>query len=276
MGLIFDQDWGVLYGCGLYETMRVYSRTAFLLEEHIDRLLGSAVALGFATVPSREELLARIETVCDASSLPEAVVRLTVTFGNPEAGIVPAVFASEREIPYAREDFAAGVPVAIASAPRNEQSLLVRHKTVNYMENLLYWRQGMKRGFRETLFFNTRGRLAEGSRSNVFVVKNGEVMTPATDCGILAGITRRVVIHLLKSAGIRVAQGDISRDDLFGCSECFLTNSVMQILPVRAIEGHSIAGEVPGRVTRTAAALYEAEMQRRLQPGGARTQRLGL
>ena len=271
MSAVSEYDWGLAYGYGLFETVSLYRGVPFLLHQHVDRMLTSAGELGFETVPSRGELMDRVHAFCRDRHSPEGVIRFTLTYGNPEAEVRPALFFTERPVGYTKADYVTGIPVGLATTIRNERSPLVRHKTLNQMESLLAWRDAVRRGFRETLLFNTQGYLAEGTRSNVFIVKDGNVYTPSVGCGILAGITRNIVNGLLKRAGLPVREELITRDDLLACDECFLTNSVMAVLPVNRIEDRRLVGSMPGEVTGLAAASYEDEIHlqcRRAQENG--------
>jgi branched-chain amino acid aminotransferase len=254
-------DWGVLYGFGLFETVRVYDGRAVFLDEHIDRLLASAALFGFDDGPGRPDIVDAAATYCRA--FDDRVVRMTLTRGNTDAGLAPSLFFGERPSPYTDADRAAGVAVHITTTRRNETSPIAGHKTLNQLDNILAWREAQQHGCRESLFLNTSGHLAEGSRSNVFAVRNGEVFTPATSCGILPGITRRVVIAALRDAGVSVHECAMTLDDLLACDEWFLTSAVMEVMPVSRIADRHPRPPVPGAtsISALAASAYRAEMR---------------
>jgi branched-chain amino acid aminotransferase len=253
---VSQDDWGLLYGCGLFETVRVRDGHASFLDEHLDRLCSSAAHLDFAPGIDRAEIVERTSEFC--RQFDDRVVRLTLTQGNPDLGLPSSLFFSSRACPYAAADRTAGIAVHIASTRRNETSGIVGHKTLNQLENIQAWADAQRHGCRESLFLNTAGQLAEGSRSNVFVVNGGDVFTPSIACGLLPGITRRVVIDALRAAGVRVHEGLLSLDALLECDECFLTSAVMEVMPVSRIDNRQPRARVPGPLTSAAVAAYAA------------------
>jgi branched-subunit amino acid aminotransferase/4-amino-4-deoxychorismate lyase len=252
-------DWGLLYGFGLFETVRVYDGIAALLDEHIERMSASAIALGFDVALERSEIASRAAAFC--RSFRERLVRLTLTRGNPDLGLPASLLLSDRAVPYAMADKIAGIAIHIASTRRNETSPTVAHKTLNQLENMLAWRDALANGCRESLFFNTAGHLAEGSRSNVFIVSGNQVRTPAISCGILPGVTRRAVIAALSEAGVHVEEGELRLEELLACNECFLTSAGMEVMPVHRI-GDRRLSTVSGPLTVLAAACYGAIVRR--------------
>jgi branched-subunit amino acid aminotransferase/4-amino-4-deoxychorismate lyase len=251
---VSSQDWGLLYGEGLFETWRVVPGVDSLAARHVDRLIASAHALGWTGMPTREDLLSRIAAHCRHRA--EVAVRMTVTRGNPEQETAPAVTFMARAIPYTDADARDGLAVTLAPWRREAESPVWRHKTLNQLEHRLAWRHAMQQGARESLFFNTRGDLAEGTRSNVFVVRGAVVSTPALECGVLPGVTRGLVCELLREAGVDVREAHLTEDALLSCDECFLTNSLMPVLPVTRIAGAPVGSGVPGDMVRLAASLY--------------------
>lgn len=251
-----DDDWGLLYGFGLFETLRVYDGVPMLLDEHLDRLFGSAGTIGLTIPAGRQELAARARELC--AGLGERVVRVTVTYGNPDTGLAPRVLMSSRHPPDLTADRQHGVEVAVATSRRDERAALVRHKTLNQLQNVLEWQWARALGCRDALFLNGSGHLAEGTRSNVFLVRKGEVLTPSDDCGILPGITRRLVIDALRTAGVTVRETTVTWEDLLASDECFLTSAVMEVLPARVVGGRRFPDPCPGPVTIMAGGAYAA------------------
>lgn len=248
-----EEDWGLLYGYGVFETVRVYEGVPFLLDAHLARLARSAAALGLGDEWT-DGLTQRAGELC--GRWQERVVRITVTGGNPDRGLSPRVLFQTRPVSYTPADWHAGIAVTVGGGQRDEHCLLCRHKTLNQLENLLAWRAAVRHGCRETLFFNRAGDLAEGSRSNVFLVKEGNVLTPALDCGILPGVTRRYVIDRLRAARVDVQESRIRREDLLAAEACFLTSAVMEVMPVRSIDDVCFAAPADHAVTQLARALY--------------------
>jgi branched-subunit amino acid aminotransferase/4-amino-4-deoxychorismate lyase len=257
--LVAADDWGVLYGYGLFETVRVYAGRLFRLSDHVDRMLHAAAALGFDEAPQRDVLFARICNRC--RTMANGVVRVTLTVGNPDVGRPPTLFFSKRNLPYTNGESHTGLAVAMAVERRDERSALVRHKTSNQLQNIIAFRDAKAKGAAEALFFNSRGHLAEGSRSNVFIVVKDKVVTPPVDEGILPGITRGVVLDVLRELRIPVAEDVVTSADLLDCDECFLTSSVMEVMPVSRIDTQKV-WSAPGTVTEAVAARYRERVRR--------------
>jgi branched-subunit amino acid aminotransferase/4-amino-4-deoxychorismate lyase len=248
------QDWGVLYAYGLFETMRAYSGVLLQVEEHVDRMLASALALRFEKTPPREVILDR---ACKfARDLGDRVVRVTLTAGNPDTGLASGLILMERAISYTAAQHTNGISIRIDPCVRDERSPLVRHKTLNQLQNFLAWRDAQSLGYQESVFINMSGQICEGSRSNIFIVKAGQVLTPPRESGILPGITRRRVIALLQDHGIVVREAPITPDALCTCDECFVTSSVMEVMPVTRIGEQHLPRPLPGNITSVAATAY--------------------
>jgi branched-subunit amino acid aminotransferase/4-amino-4-deoxychorismate lyase len=145
---------------------------------------------------------------------------------------------------------------------RNEASPLSRVKSLNYLDNLLAREEARRKGADEAILLNTRGLVAEGSASNVFLVGSEGLLTPSIESGALPGITRAAVIELAREAGIDCAEGDVEAATLAGAAEAFLTNSVMGVMPLTRLDGHPIGGGGPGSTTRAIRHLYDQAVAR--------------
>jgi branched-chain amino acid aminotransferase len=263
-------DAGLLLGAGLFETLRVYGGHAFRLADHLRRMRASGQILRIFVQESDDELAAIIAELLEANALTDARVRLTATRGpldqQLEDDVAPRATVLVTAGPmthYPTEFYAEGATVVISDIRANETDPLAYHKTTNYMRNLLALREAHRVHAAEALLFNTRNRLAEGSLSNVFIVKDGRVMTPPVEDGLLPGITRAIVLELASAAGIAAEQKSIIIHDLLESDEVFLTNSVMEVMPVVRIEGHEVGPKAdadrlgkPGPVTRQLAEAY--------------------
>lgn len=262
---VFDQ--GFLYGYGLFETMRAYHGQIFLLERHLKRLLGSAAAIGLGALEGIDLGKACRETL-EANRLPEARLRLTVSRGEMEAfpgtnvSVKPTVLVTARSYtPLPAGRYNTGFQAGISSLRRCRQSLISGIKSANYLVSLLARREAEASGWDEALMLNERGFLAEGSISNVFFVKGSGLVTPSLANGVLPGITRAVVMELAEAMGIGVAEGEVSPADLGQFDEAFLTNSLMEVMPLVAVgeagQTLTIGSGRPGRVTRRLMAAYQ-------------------
>jgi branched-subunit amino acid aminotransferase/4-amino-4-deoxychorismate lyase len=129
-------------------------------------------------------------------------------------------------------------------------------KSISYLESRLSWFLAQQKGKDEAIFLSIDDFLQEGSRSNIFFVRGNEIMTPSLECGLLDGITRRVVIGLIKESGFVFKEGRFRLKDLMYCDEAFLTSSLMEIMPVIEVDSTHINGGVPGCIAYKLRRLY--------------------
>lgn len=252
--LVPADDWGLLYGYGLFETIRSYQGVPFQLDAHVDRMLASARALRFTAVPQRADIVSR--TAECARSIGDGVVRVTLTRGNDAHARAPQLLLTTRSVTYTDDQYAKGIALKWASSRRDRHGLVAGHKTLNQLQNIVEWGIAAEGGYDECLFIDSDGGLAEGSRSNVFLVQQQAVSTPEANGGILPGLTRQLVIEILRDLKYPVVERAIGAHELMGATECFVTNSVMGIMPVARIESHRFTRSADG-VARAVRAEYE-------------------
>ncbi|MBI2958371.1 MAG: aminotransferase class IV [Chloroflexi bacterium] len=257
-------DYGFLYGFGLFETMRAYHGVIFRLDEHIERLLRGAERLGFAACLSAGKLKDACNETVEANSLREARVRLTVTPGNGDGMPAPDKCASPTVMvrassytPHSTEVYERGFSAVVATSRRCLDSVMPGIKSLSYAENLLARFHASRQAADEALFVTERGLLLEGSISNVFLVSGPILVTPSAQ-GILPGIARKDVLGLAAALGIPVEERAVTFQELVGADEAFLTNSIIEIMPLTRVEGRAIAGGGPGQVTRELASAYRS------------------
>jgi len=257
-------DRGRLYGDGLFETMRAYSGTIFQLDAHLERLTAGAKQLYLRLPMSTEDLREAVQTPLVASGLSDAYVRLTVTRG---VGGAPAeldastasVTAWVRPLSgYPEQLYATGMSAVLASARRNECSPLSKLKTLNYLDSLLARAEAQRVGADEAMFLNTAGRLAETTASNLFLVDDkGCVLTPPVSAGILPGIARACVLALCAAEGIPFSEEPLDIHRLQEAQEAFLTNSLMEIMPLTRFEHRPIGSGDVGPLTEQLQEAYQ-------------------
>jgi len=260
-------DYGFLYGYGLFETMRAYEGKIFRLEDHLRRLAEAAVTLGISIDVS--EIGEAITEVLRANRLIEARVRLTVSRGagpmtpKPTACTTPtiAVIAAPYE-PYPEAIYKRGFHAVISDIRRNSGSPLAGLKTANYLENLLARGAARAAGADDAILLNERGELAEASTSNLFLVKDGNLRTPPVEAGILPGITRAVVLELAARLNIAAHEGTLTIEELHQADEAFLTNSIMEIMPLTYVEEQAVGKGKPGPLTTRLMTAYQALVRR--------------
>jgi len=237
------RDHGFLYGDGVYETLRVYSGRAFLVREHLKRLAHSMRGIGLKPPMSLEKIAQAIDRVVRANRAEEAVVRLTLSRGpgpyafDPFPCGPPNLVISVRPFePYPISFYQRGIVAAVVSVRRNSPRSLPPHvKSTSCLNGILAKVESKRLGAQEGIMLTLEDNLAEGTVSNVFVVKKGAIMTPALEGHLLAGVTREWVCRLARRAGYRVLERKIPLGLLASADEVFLTNTTMEIMPVRRL-----------------------------------------
>lgn len=251
-------DGGVLYGMGLFETIRVAGGRPRMVERHLSRLLSSSAELGLEVPFGPAEISEMIIRTAVENGMDKGALRLTLTAGG--AGHGPSLFIQARTSPYSENIYREGIRAGFSAFRRNEKSLLVRHKTLNYYENILARQEAGAAGWDEALFLNTSGNLAEGAVSNLFLVDRGRVVTPDPESGLLPGIARSRVIEACASMRIPVEERAVLPADLLNAGECFITNSLMGVMPVVRIGDAAIGNGRPGEITLAVMGVLEREL----------------
>ena len=252
-------DRGLLYGYGLFETMRSYGGRVFRLEAHYRRLLESTVTLDIPSHLTFDGLRTAIDILLERNGLPDARIRLTLTAGpmsDPDKADPSLLITAAPLTAYPTSLYERGMSAITSAVRRNEMSPLSRVKSLNYLDNLLTREEARRKGADEAILLNTRGMVAEGSASNVFLVSDGRLLTPDLDSGVLPGITRAAVIELAAGAGIACAEGEVDPATLSKAEEAFLTNSIMGVMSLTRIDGKPIGDGRPGPTTETISRLY--------------------
>jgi branched-chain amino acid aminotransferase len=250
-------DNGFTFGDSAYETIRTYGGRPFEWDRHLRRLRASATRLGFGIPPSNAELLARLDAVLLRAANPESYIRLIVSRGVGDISYhfervkgPTVVMVVKPHIPFPESHYTQGVDVALVDVRRNHPSALdPAIKSSNLLNNVLAVREAQARGAEEALLLNQEGRLAEGASTNVFLVRGGAVTTPPLSAGILAGITREVVLELGAGLGLLVREDPLGPDDLREAEEAFLTSSTREVVPIRRVDGLPVGEGRPGPIT---------------------------
>jgi branched-subunit amino acid aminotransferase/4-amino-4-deoxychorismate lyase len=254
---------GVTYGYGLFETMRAYGGRVFRLDAHYARLLDGAPTLGLHVPFDADALRHAACALLERNGLEDASLRLTLEGDVPAAGAVAAAPArwlvtAQAMTQYPEPLYERGASAVVSGVRRNETSPLSRLKTLNYLDNLLARREARRLGADEAILLNTRCVVAEGSASNVFIVRGGRLLTPPIDAGALPGITRTTVLGLAPSLGLEPREEAFDVQALRAAEEAFLTNSLMEVLPLVSIDGEPIASGRPGAVAKRLREMYRA------------------
>ena len=269
-------DAGLLLGAGLFETLRTYGGRPFRLARHMARLRASGQFFRIFVRESDDEIAGIIARLLEANGLSDARIRITATRGpvteglsDDEAPQATLLVTAGGQVSYPPELYERGATAVVSDIRINESDPLVFHKTTNYMSNLLAIRDAHSGGATEALRFNTRNRLAEGAISNVFLVSAGRLLTPPVEDGLLAGITREAVLEVAAEIGVPAEQRSLTVNDMLEADEVFLTNSIMEVMPVVQIEKHEVGPKGdpdrlgrPGSIARRLAEAYKALVAR--------------
>jgi branched-chain amino acid aminotransferase len=258
-------DHGLLVGDGAFETLITYDGVPFALRRHWERLRFSCETLGIAT-PEMEMLRRAFREVMAANGLAEARLRATVTSGAGPLGSekghgVPTLLVAALVL----KPWPATERVVTAPWPRNERGALTGVKSISYADNVRALAHAKTRGGGEALLGNTRDELCEGTGSNVFLVREGEVITPPLESGCLAGVTRALVLKLCAEHGIRAREERLPLSVLRECEEAFLTSSTREVHAISQIDRRDLP-RVSGEVTRELARLYKEMVARDRDP----------
>jgi 4-amino-4-deoxychorismate lyase len=225
----------VLYGYGVFETLRVSAGKLEVPKLHYRRMRAGAAVLGL-DLPEYTEWLNHLKEIMKYEHPGESyALRFTLSGGDAYNGGSSQLLHHIRPIPYRDQDYQNGFKVCLLKHPRNEYSPCVGIKSANAIETLLGRQEASTQGAREGIWLNTKGDLTEGTVSNLFFVKAGVLCTPALDCGCLPGTRRTIILECARSLGIPVTEGHFGVDELIQADEVFLTNSLMGILPVNSI-----------------------------------------
>ncbi|MHC4916900.1 MAG: aminotransferase class IV, partial [Planctomycetota bacterium] len=246
----------------------------FLLEEHLERLLGSCLDLGIRPAEDRAELNRAVASLIEQTA-GEAYLRIAVTRGSgygPWPRAQPrhgrTVIVARPLAGYPAELYSRGMKLATSSVPRSHASPLVGHKTANYLDSVLARREAAAEGADEALMLNSDGRVAELAAANVFAVLEGEVITPWTEEGALPGVTRALVLELAAAEGIAARERRLETGEFREADEAFATNSLLEICPASELDGARLGRAVPGPITARLQAAYREEVARRCVPSG--------
>jgi len=270
-------DRGYLLGEGLFETMRVSSGTVSFLDRHLGRLGRGAELIGLP-LPPTADLYEAVRAICRANSLEQGSIRLTVSAhpGSPEGdkigtravlsngamagnGGITVLVTAREGVPYPEQMFETGLRVVTVGIRLDERSPLCHVKSLSRLLYTLAGREAGARGADEGLMLNGRAEIAECTRSNFFWVKRSQLFTPAVECGPLPGIAREVTLEEAHRVGLQPREVRCGPESICEADECFLSNSLMEVMPVAEIDGIRVGGESRGEIWRLLRQAYQAK-----------------
>lgn len=267
-------DHGFTVADGVFETLLINDGQVYALDRHLARLARSAAGLGI-TAPNAKVISAAISEVLAANpKLDFGRLRVTVTsgagpLGSDRSATEPTLVISISE----QVIWPDSTTTLLVPWTRNENSPLAGLKTTSYAENVYALDAAKKRGFSEAIFCDTSGRLCEGTGSNIFLVKNDEVITPSEASGLLRGITRDLVIEFAQGTGFTVIERDVDPSELWDADEVFITSSTRDVHPVSEIAKLDQAGNVvdrreisSGLITQKLGNIFKSQRAENLNP----------
>lgn len=234
----------LLFGWGVFETLRIYKGSPVFLKEHLRRLKQGCkkILLNFPAVNFQK----KIGIILKMNKLSDACCRIILLKKNTKTGILITVTPFNQ---YSKDSYKKGFKAIVSDYMKNSSGLLSKIKSISYLENMLARKIAENKNRQEAIFLNESGFLTEGSRSNLFFVKGKTVYTPSLDCGILDGITRQKVIKIIKSQNLLLKIGKFKLKNLLSSDEAFLTSSLMEIMPLVEVDNRPINDAKPGKVT---------------------------
>ncbi len=251
-------DHGLLYGDGVFEGIRAYDSYVFKLKEHINRLYRSARVILLDIPMAEEQMIEAVLETLRKNNLRDSYIRLVVTRGVGDLGLDPRkcvkptiiviadvikLHASDR-----KEKGMSAMIVWVKRDPVDATSHEV--KSLNYMNSILAKIEANAAECDEAICLDKNGYISEGVAENVFIVKNGKVLTPPTSSGALVGITRDVVLKLAQKLGYTTIETNITPTDLLTADEAFFTGTAAEVVPVVVVNKRVIGDGKPGAITR--------------------------
>jgi len=225
---------GLLYGYGLFESIKIEHNKPLLLQQHFARMQQAATALTIYFAYDFAQFHHLVTQEINQVALETFVLRCSLIKDKDKSYLV----FSSRPFRYTKEMYQQGFKLTLSKIKRNEYSNLVAYKTLNYLDNLLELKKAKIQGFNEVLFLNTQEILTEGATSNLFLVKNNIIHTPSSTCGLLKGVMRQRVLDQCLALNLHTKEGCYDLNFILSCDEIFITNAVMGIMSVVRLNNH--------------------------------------
>jgi len=251
-------DHGFLYGDGVFEGIREYNGCVFKLKEHIDRLYRSAHAIMLQIPITKEEMTQAVIATLRKNKMKDGYIRLIVSRGVGDLGLDPRkcpkptiIIITDTINIKAGNAKEKGITTMFSWVRRNPVDATTHEiKSLNYLNSVLAKIEANACGVDEAICLESNGYIAEGVGENVFIVKNGEIFTPPTSTGALAGITADVVAELCAKLGIDLIITNLTPFMLFTADEAFFTGTAMEMVPIREVNKRQIGNGKPGPLTK--------------------------
>jgi len=252
---IFDR--GFLYGDGIFETLRVYDGKVFRMAQHLERMFTNFARLKIPSPQTAEQISANVERLVRDNGVKDGFIRIIATRGVSDFGLgtksardpIVVIYAQNYPPPKA-ERYAKGWNVIISKERANAQSAMEVTKTISRVHHVLAKMEAEEAGADDAVMINTDGFLAEGTASNLFIVKGGTVRTAPVSTGLLPGITRATVREVCDLLDVPFEEKQLRPEDLFSAEEAFLSSTMVELMPVVAVDGKKIGNGKAGALTQ--------------------------
>lgn len=251
-------DHGFLYGDGIFEGIRAYGGRVFRLKEHIDRLYDGARGIMLDIPLTKQEMAEVVLETLRKNELRDAYIRLVVSRGTGDLGLDPrkcpnptVICITDKIVLYPEQLYNEGMEIITAATRRNRpEGVNPQMKSLNYLNNVMAKIEANLAGVPEAMLLNTEDYVAECTGDNIFIVRDGVLITPPPYVGILVGITRNAIMELAEKIGVKVEEKVFTRFEVFTADECFLSGTAAEAIPVVKVDGRTIANGKPGPVTK--------------------------
>lgn len=263
-------DHGLLYGDGVFEGIRAYNGVVFKLKEHIDRLYKSAHPI-FLKIPlTKAEMSKAVVATLKKNNLKDAYIRLVVTRGVGDLGLDPRkcpkatiIIITEPQLQlHSTEKLENGISTVITWVRRNSvDSATHEMKSLNYLNSILGKIEANNTGADEALCLDKTGYVCEGVGENIFIVRDGKLLTPPLSSGALDGITRALLIKLAKKRGIEVIERNLTPNEVFTADEAFFSGTAAEVAPIHDVNGRVIGAGKVGPITKQLMQEFEKARQ---------------
>lgn len=220
-----------LYGYGLFETIKVVNGKLYFFKEHVRRIQKGCSVLNFEFIYDEDVIYGHCLDIIEKNELDNGAIRLSYSKDKNRY----ILLINTRENNYTEESYKDGFKLCFAEIKRNPYSPLVYLKSNNYLESILERQKAKEKGFDEAIFLNIYDNVCEGTVSNIFFVKDKRIFTPDVNCGILSGILRNKVIEKAQSLDLELDTGKYKKEHIVTANEIFMTNSLMDIMPVYSL-----------------------------------------
>ena len=258
------EDRGYQFGDGVYEVIRVYNGKMFTVKEHLERFVKSSDSIGISFPSTLEQLKSLLEELINKNKLQLGIIYMQLTRGVaprnhafPSEEVTPTLTAYTKEIARPVGNMKNGVKTILTEDIR---WLRCDIKSLNLLGNLLAKQKATEEGGYEAIQHRAEN-ITEGSSSNIFIVKNGVVITHESDNLILKGITKDVILKVCFENNIPVEERAFTLEELAGADEVFLSSTVSEVMPIVQIRDKKVTEGLPGSITRKLQKLFEQEIE---------------